>query len=207
MLDSAMNIFSYTWATSAVDSSVAHNKSCCDWDCFEYLDIISTLAWVLPQENFIVNDRFSASLTDWTTLCSEKNMKFFSRNSRDYQVVCSSGNLGVHEQRPSLTVAWSGSNNSYYMVWKLVLRCGKRQFSFTQMLPSKIDLNVIKVKVKCTLEQALRLSTGCTAHRGSRIIALPFLDHGTRRGWGVSVTPRPLFTPGKDPVPIVQEAG
>jgi hypothetical protein len=29
----------------------------------------------------------------------------------------------------------------------------------------------------------------------------------TRRGWGVSVTPRPLFTPGKDPVPIVQEAG
>jgi len=34
-----------------------------------------------------------------------------------------------------------------------------------------------------------------------------FLDHGTRRGWGVSVTPRPLFTPGKDPVPIVREVG
>jgi hypothetical protein len=40
-----------------------------------------------------------------------------------------------------------------------------------------------------------------------RGIALPFLDHGTRRGWGVSVTLRPLFTSGKDPVPIVQEAG
>ena len=26
-------------------------------------------------------------------------------------------------------------------------------------------------------------------------------------GEGVSVTPRPLFIPGKDPVPIVQEAG
>jgi hypothetical protein len=26
-------------------------------------------------------------------------------------------------------------------------------------------------------------------------------------GWGVSVTPRPLSTPGKYPVPIVQEAG
>ena len=26
-------------------------------------------------------------------------------------------------------------------------------------------------------------------------------------GWVVNVTPRPLFTPGKDPVPIVQEAG
>jgi hypothetical protein len=39
------------------------------------------------------------------------------------------------------------------------------------------------------------------------IALLWFLDLGTRRGWGVSVTPRALFTPGKDPVPIVQEAG
>jgi hypothetical protein len=62
-------------------------------------------------------------------------------------------------------------------------------------------------KVKYTLVQALRLCTGCRAHRGSRGIALPFLDHGTRRGWGVSVTPRPFINPGKDPVPIVQEAG
>jgi hypothetical protein len=39
-----------------------------------------------------------------------------------------------------------------------------------------------KVKVKCTLVQALRLCTGCTAHRGSRGIALLFHDHDTRRG-------------------------
>jgi hypothetical protein len=64
----------------------------------------------------------------------------------------------------------------------------------------------VNVKVKHTTVQALRLCTGRTAHRGSRGIALPFHDHGTRRGWGVSVTPRPLFTPGKDPVPIAQEA-
>ena len=38
------------------------------------------------------------------------------------------------------------------------------------------------VKVKCTLVQALRLCTGRTAHRGSRGIALHFLDHGTGRG-------------------------
>ena len=62
-------------------------------------------------------------------------------------------------------------------------------------------------KVKFTLVQALRLCTGRTAHRGSRGIALLFHDHGTIRGWGVSVTPRLLFTPGKDSVPIVQEAG
>ena len=60
-------------------------------------------------------------------------------------------------------------------------------------------------KIKCTLVQALRLCTGRTVHRGSRGIALPFHDHGTRKGLVVSVTPRPLFTSGKDPVPIVQE--
>jgi hypothetical protein len=36
-------------------------------------------------------------------------------------------------------------------------------------------------KVKVTLVQAVRLCTGCTAHRGRRGIALPFIDHGTRR--------------------------
>ena len=61
--------------------------------------------------------------------------------------------------------------------------------------------------VKYTLLQALRLCTGRSAHRGSRGIALLFLDHGTRRGWGVSFTLRPLFTPGKDPLPIAQETG
>jgi hypothetical protein len=53
----------------------------------------------------------------------------------------------------------------------------------------------------------LRIYTGCMAHRGSRGTTLPFLDHGTRRGWGDSVTPQLLFTPRKDPVPIVQEVG
>ena len=49
--------------------------------------------------------------------------------------------------------------------------------------------------------------TGRAAQRGNRGIALIFHDCGTSRGWGVSVTPRPLFTSGKDPVSIVQEAG
>ena len=71
----------------------------------------------------------------------------------------------------------------------------------------RMHVRRIKLKVKVTLVQALRLCTGRTAHRGSRGIALPFHDHSTRMGWGVSLTPRPLFTPGKNPVPIVQEAG
>ena len=45
------------------------------------------------------------------------------------------------------------------------------------------------------------------AQRVGRGIALLFHDRGTRRGWVVSSTPRPHFTPGKDPVLILQEAG
>ena len=45
------------------------------------------------------------------------------------------------------------------------------------------------------------------AQRVCRGIALLFHDRGTGRWWVVSSTPRPHFTPGKDPVPIVQEAG
>ena len=63
------------------------------------------------------------------------------------------------------------------------------------------------VKVKYTLVQALRLCTGRTAHRGSRGIALLFVDRGTRRGWGVSVTPRPLFTPRKTLYPLYRRLG
>ena len=59
--------------------------------------------------------------------------------------------------------------------------------------------------VKRTLVQALRLCTGRTAHRGSRGIALPFHDHGTRRGLRGQRHVLAAFSPGKDPVPIVQE--
>ena len=44
------------------------------------------------------------------------------------------------------------------------------------------------------------------AQRVGRGIALLFHDRCTRRGWVVSSTPRPHFTPGKDPVTILREA-
>ena len=66
--------------------------------------------------------------------------------------------------------------------------------------------SVSKVKVKCTLVQALTLCTGRTAHRGCRGIALPFHDHDIRR-CVVSVTPRPLFTPGKTRYPLYRRLG
>ena len=60
-----------------------------------------------------------------------------------------------------------------------------------------------KVKVEFILEQATK------AQRGSRGIALLFHDLGTRWGWevGCQLHAPTAFTPGKDPVPIVQEAG
>jgi len=45
------------------------------------------------------------------------------------------------------------------------------------------------------------------AQRVGRGIALLFHDSGTRRGWVVSSTTGPHFTPGKDQVPISQEVG
>jgi len=57
----------------------------------------------------------------------------------------------------------------------------------------------IKVKVKWSL---YRPGVAQTVGRG---IALLFHDRGTRRRWVVSSTPWPHFTPGKDPVPILQE--
>jgi len=67
--------------------------------------------------------------------------------------------------------------------------------------------SIRKKKVKCTHLQAVRLWTGRTAHRGRRGIALLFLDHGIKRGWGVSVTPRPLFTPGNTRYPLYRRLG
>jgi len=58
-----------------------------------------------------------------------------------------------------------------------------------------------KVKVKWS-----PYTPGVTQRVG-RGIALFFHDRDTRRGWVFSSTPRPHFTPGKDPIPILQEAG
>jgi hypothetical protein len=54
----------------------------------------------------------------------------------------------------------------------------------------------VKVKVKWSCYRP------GVAQRVGRVIALLFHDRGTRRRWVVSSTPRPHFTPAKDPVPI-----
>jgi hypothetical protein len=80
------------------------------------------------------------------------------------------------------------------------LNCANEKFLVYKDPPFSTSKSVIQ-------STAPRLCAGRTVHRACRRIAVPCHDHGTRSGWGVGVTHRPLFTPGKDPVPIVQEAG
>jgi len=65
--------------------------------------------------------------------------------------------------------------------------------------PAEIDKGK-KVKVKWSRYRP------SVAQRVGRGIALLFNDRGTRMRWVVSITPRPHFTPGKDRIPILQEA-
>ena len=68
-------------------------------------------------------------------------------------------------------------------------------------------LSKVKGKVKVTLVQSLRLCTGRTAHRGSRGIALPFHDHGTRRGKGSASRLGHSLPPGKTRYPLYRRLG
>ena len=87
-------------------------------------------------------------------------------------------------------------------IWELTFleSSGPLQVYNGTALPFQIhylDIRMVKVPV-----------TGpVVAQRVGRGIALLFHDRGPRRGWVVSSTPRSYFTPGKDPVPIVQVAG
>ena len=64
------------------------------------------------------------------------------------------------------------------------------------------SLKIQKGKLKVTLVQALGLCTGRTAHRGSRGIALPFHDHGTRRGEGSASRHGRSLPPGNTRYPL-----
>ena len=114
----------------------------------------------------------------------------------------------AHEQPICLTSknVWNMHNMRVWITCKTVWQRRSFLYDSTNCLAHEPCVCMTSKRKKCTLVQALRLCTGRTVHRGSKGIALLFHDHGTR-GWGVSVTPPPLFTTRKDPVPIVPEAG
>jgi len=71
---------------------------------------------------------------------------------------------------------------------------------------SQIQITVRALIHRTNIKVKWSLYKPGVAQRVGRVTALLFHDSGTRRGWVVCVTPRPHFTPGKEPVPILQEA-
>jgi len=59
----------------------------------------------------------------------------------------------------------------------------------------------------CTHVQALRLCACRTAHSGNRVIALLFLDNGTRRGEVSASGPGRSLPPGKTRYPLYRWLG
>jgi len=81
-------------------------------------------------------------------------------------------------------------------------RCDDTRCCITQFWTPDDEYIVLEIyKVKWS-----RYRSGLTQRVG-RGLALLFHDRGTRRGWVVSNTPWPHFTSGKDPLPILEEAG
>jgi len=95
----------------------------------------------------------------------------------------------------------SSHNPSKYQNRKLEICHAARLTLQKYLLIYLAAIFIGKVKVKVSLYRP------GLAQRMGRGIALLFHDRGTRRGWVVSSTPWPYFTPGKDPVAILQESG
>jgi hypothetical protein len=78
---------------------------------------------------------------------------------------------------------------------------------FQKLISCIAEIKLGIVFIKCTLVQALRFCRGRTAYRGSRGIALPFIDHGTSRGEGSASHPGRSLPPGKNRYPLYRRLG
>jgi len=87
------------------------------------------------------------------------------------------------------------------------LRGRRQRFDWLVLQSGVVTIRTVCLKKKCTLVQALRLCTGRTAHRGSRGLALLFLDHGTRKGMRGQRHAPTAFYPGKTRYPLYKRLG
>jgi len=114
-------------------------------------------------------------------------------------------------QRTFLYDPWRGKS-SVFRLSDLLLRLNKLNWAWHRPSGSAVPADANKEPQTSNIAPLLvkvkgsRYRSG-VAQRVGRGIALLSHDGGTRRGWVVSSTLRPHFTPGKDPVPILQEAG
>jgi len=89
---------------------------------------------------------------------------------------------------------WAIADTKLLIIWSPTSKCALINLRILMCLIN------LKLKVKCSLYRP------GVARRVGRGIALLFHDRGTRRGWVISSMSRLHFTPGIDPVPILQVA-
>jgi len=161
-----------------------HWKHGFHWHCSEKTLDVATFVAVSHQ-------------TAWFTNLSPSSPTYFSSIASLFIFV---GSLYHPLCLPPLIVFYSFHFLIFFLLpsWLLINRASEFIFYFQSAL---ILIDLVKVKVKRS-----RYRPG-VAQRVGRGIAPLFHDRGTRRGWVVSSTPQPHFTPRKDPVPILQEAG
>jgi len=157
----------------------------------------ATHAQLVKKFSASLNSKFSvfSSQVSATSLYLEANKSTLNPRIQPYVLILSSyypyvlrrvsafRNSEKHQQYPSHLCSKKNSTQFHIDVF------------------SSSSCQTLDGKIKCS-----RYRPG-VAQRVGRGIALLFHDRGTRRGWVVSSTPRPHFIPGKDPVPILQEAG
>ena len=83
----------------------------------------------------------------------------------------------MHQKKQDCEQTWFVRSLQSQSLGGQLLETGRGLFHLKRRQEYKV-----KVKVKCTFLQALRLCTGRTAHRGSRGIAQLFHNHGPRSG-------------------------
>jgi len=111
------------------------------------------------------------------------------------------------QQTPSLAAySSSASQQIHHILQHSKLHYLAHNSSPLVPIPGQINL-IYSKKIKCTLVQALRLCTGRTAHRGSRGIALLFLDHSTRRDEGSASRPGRSLPPGNSRYQLYRRLG
>ena len=101
--------------------------------------------------------------------------------------------------------------SKFWRYWNSIV-CDKMYLQFTYRIQCSHYLSCFDEQTrKCVFDLTNKKKVKWShyrpgvAQRVGRGIVLLFHDRGTRRGWVVSSTPRPHFTPRKEPVPILQE--
>ena len=85
---------------------------------------------------------------------------------------------------------------------------GKKKSDWTINTNGQFKKSLLsQIKVKGALVLAMRLCTGRTAHRGSKRIALHFLDQSTRGGEGSASRPGRTLPSGKTRYPMYRRLG